>query len=56
MTEESDRTLELLQELAALKDVEDSRNPVDSVASRKRRKEIEKELKQLARSKKKSGK
>jgi hypothetical protein len=54
MTEESDRTLELLQELAALKDVEESGSRHDAAVSRKRRKEIDKELKQLARSKKKS--
>jgi hypothetical protein len=52
MTKESDRTLELLQEMAALKEVKDSGTRVESAASRKRQKEIGKELKQLARSKK----
>ena len=53
MSVESDRTLELLQELAALKDVEESGVRDDVAASRKRQEEIGKELKQLARNKKK---
>lgn len=53
MSDESDRTLELLQELAALKDVQNSGSRADSGASHQRRKEIGQELKQLARSKKK---
>ena len=53
MSEESDRTLALLQELAALKDVEESGGRHDAAASLKRQQEIGKELKQLARNKKK---
>jgi hypothetical protein len=48
MTEESDRMLTLLQELAALKELEDSGTRADAAAGRKRRKEIHDEIKQLA--------
>jgi hypothetical protein len=48
MTKESDRMLTLLQELAALKEVEDSGTRADAAAGRKRRKEIHDEIKQLA--------
>ena len=46
MTEESERTLMLLQELAALNDTPDS-----GEARRSRRKQIGEEIKQLARNK-----
>jgi hypothetical protein len=52
MTEESNRMLSLLQELAGLKEAEDSGTPVDAALGRKRRKEISKEMKQLAADKK----
>ena len=45
MSEESDRMMVLLQELAALKRGE---GPQDKRAARKRRREISKEMKQLA--------
>ena len=48
MSEESDRMMVLLQELAALKTV----NPEDRLAARKRRREISKEMKELAARKK----
>lgn len=48
MSEESDRMLTLLQELAVLKEVEDSGTHADAAARRKRRKEIGKETKELA--------
>jgi hypothetical protein len=51
MTEESDRMLTLLQELAALKEC-DERTPGASGAHKKRRKEIKNEMKQLAAQKK----
>jgi hypothetical protein len=54
VSEQSDRAIALLQELAALKDVEESGGRHDAAESRKRQKEIGKELKQLARNKKKS--
>lgn len=54
MSEESDRTLDLLQELAALKDIKNSGSREDAAASGKRRREIGKELKQLAKRKKMS--
>jgi hypothetical protein len=52
MTEESERMLTLLQELAALKDVESSGSRGDAAQRRKRRKEIGKEMKELASRKK----
>ena len=48
MSEESDRMLTLLQELAGLKEVEDSGTHADAAARRKRRIEIGKEMKELA--------
>ena len=53
MTEESDRMLTLLQEVAAVKEAESSRSGPDAAELRKRRKEIGDEIKQLARSKRK---
>ena len=53
MTEKSDRTLMLLQELAAFNDMPDSGTGVDAEARHKRRKEIGEEIKQLAREKQK---
>ena len=55
MTEQSERMLALLQEVAALKDAEES-GSVDATTRRKRRKEIKKEMKELAASKKKDDK
>ena len=52
MTEESERTLLLLQEIAALNDMPDAGTGVDSEARRRRRKEISDEIKQLGREKK----
>jgi hypothetical protein len=52
MSEESERMLELLQEVAGLKESDES-NQADAVIHRKRRKQIGEEMKQLARSKKK---
>jgi len=52
MTEQSDRMLILLQELAALKELGGGRSDVDAAARRKRRKEIRAEIKQLAAEKK----
>jgi hypothetical protein len=52
MTEESERTLILLQEIAALNDIPDAGNGIDADARRRRRKEIGEEIKQLARQKK----
>ena len=51
MTEESERTLILLQELVALKNRDKLGSQSDSVARRKRRKEIGNEIKELARKK-----
>jgi hypothetical protein len=51
MGEESDRTLMLLQELALLKEEDDGENRTKSAAHRKRRNEIGKEIKQIAREK-----
>ena len=51
MTEQSDRMLMLLQELAALKDL-----GADAGERRKRRRGIKAEIKQLAEEKKKSAK
>ena len=51
MSEESKRMLELLQEVAALKEAGESENRADATACRKRRKEISAEMKQLAHSK-----
>ena len=51
MTQESERTLILLQELAALKDMPDSGNDGDAEAPQNRRKQIGEEIKQLARKK-----
>jgi hypothetical protein len=53
MSQESERMLELLQEVAALKEAGDSENGANATACRQRRKEISEEIKQLARSKKK---
>ena len=53
MTEESDRMLTLLQEVAAVKEAENSHSEPDAAALRKRRKEIGDEIKQLARNKRK---
>jgi hypothetical protein len=55
MTEKSERMLALLQEVAALKDAEES-GSVDATTRRNRRKEIRKEMKELAGSKKKDDK
>jgi len=44
VTEQSERMLALLQEVAALKDAEES-GSVDATTRRKRRKEIKKEMK-----------
>ncbi len=52
MTQESDRTLLLLQELAELNDAADNGKVTDADADRKRRKEISEEIKQLAHQKK----
>jgi hypothetical protein len=52
MTAKSERTLILLQEIAALNDISDSGKGVDADARRRRRKEIGEEIKQLARKKK----
>lgn len=51
MSEESDRMLILMQELAALKESDDQ-TPARSGAHRKRRREIKNEMKQLAAQKK----
>ena len=51
MTVKSERTLILLQEIAALNDISDS-GKGEADARRKRRKEIGEEIKQLARKKK----
>lgn len=48
MTEESERTLVLLQEQAALNDISDSGDSMNADARRRRRKEIGDEIKQLA--------
>ena len=56
MTEQSDRMLMLLQELAALKELGGRGRGADAVARRKRRKEIRAEMKQLADEKKKAAK
>jgi hypothetical protein len=52
VTAKSERTLILLQEIAALNDISDSGKGVDADARRRRRKEIGEEIKQLARKKK----
>jgi hypothetical protein len=52
MTEESEQTIVLLQELAALNDAADAGKVVDIGAHRRRREEISDEIKQLAREKK----
>lgn len=49
MTGKSERTLILLQEIAALNDVPDFEKSADADGRRKRRKEIGEEIKQLAR-------
>jgi hypothetical protein len=51
MSEKSDRMLTLMQELAALKEAGDAGTRVDATL-RKRRKEISREMKQLAADKK----
>lgn len=48
MTEQSDRMLILLQELAALKEMEEQGGNADTASHRKRKREITKEMKQLA--------
>ena len=55
MTEESDRMLDLLQELAALKTAA-PRDNADATSLRKRRSEIGKEMKELAAEKEKAEK
>ena len=52
MSNESERMLMLLQELAALKDAGDSGSRVDIATRRRRLKEIRNEMKQLAARKK----
>jgi hypothetical protein len=56
MSEASDQTLTLLKELAILKEGEYPKARCKAGASRKRRKEIGEELKQLASEKKEEGK
>lgn len=48
MTEQSDRMLILLQELATLKEMEERPGSADAASYRKRKQEIKKEMKQLA--------
>jgi hypothetical protein len=48
MSEESERMLTLLQELAALKDAKDAGTRADATERRKRRSQIAIEMKQLA--------
>jgi len=53
MTEESERMLTLLQEVAALKEEQNSGTDADAGERRKRREEIGEEIKRLARKAKK---
>jgi hypothetical protein len=48
MSEASDRTLLLLQELAVLKETDNTEAHMSAAARRKRRKEIGEEIKQIA--------
>jgi hypothetical protein len=52
MSEVSDRTLALLQEVELLKEAEHPKTRANAARGRKRRKEISEELKQLASEKK----
>lgn len=54
MSEESDRMLSLLQELAAMESVDENTRAANAKAFRKRRREIRQEMKQLAAQKKKA--